>query len=128
MKKYIAMFILVVLILTGCGNKKETKKEKVNNENILTCDFKEDSRTINTVFTFEQEEVSKIDIVMTFYDEDTAKAFYELIKSQGLNYGTLNKKVITIEATGEDMIKEVGLLNKKDEIKNHYEYDGYTCK
>lgn len=126
MKKNILILFILTLLIVGCG--KDTKKETINKENILTCEFKEDSRTINTVFTFEEEKVSKIDIVMTFYDEDTAKAFYQLIKSQGLNYGTLDKKIITIEVTGDDMIKEVGLLTQKEEIKVHYEQDGYVCK
>ena len=127
MKKIFLILCVSTLILTGCGDKKEETKP-VDKNNILTCDFEEESRKINTVFTFDEELISKIDVVMTFYDEDMAKAFYELIKSQGLNYGTLDGKVITKEITGDAIVKEIGLLTKKDEIKTHYEQSGYICK
>lgn len=126
MKKIFLSIILgsLVLSITACG--KKSKETKVSDT--LVCDIKESARTIKNTLTFENNEVVKLDVDMRFDDADTAKAFYELIKSQGLNYGTLNGTIIKKELTGDKITKEIGGFKTKEEFRNHLEKKGYVCE
>lgn len=126
MKKIFISIILgsLVLSITACGSKKKDPKTT----DTLVCDIKESARTIKNTLTFENNEVVKLDVDMRFDDADTAKAFYELIKSQGLNYGTLNGTIIKKELTGDKITKEIGSFKTKEEFRNHLEKKGYVCE
>lgn len=126
MKKIFISIILgsLVLSITACGSKKKDTKTT----DTLVCDIKESARTIKNTLTFENNEVVKLDVDMRFDDADTAKAFYELIKSQGLNYGTLNGTIIKKELTGDKITKEIGSFKTKEEFRNYLEKKGYVCE
>ena len=105
------------LVLSGCG-----KADK------LTCTMDNEFMPMEMVMTFDGDEVSKVESVMIFEDEETAKAMYEVAKlsddTEGLKLD--GKKIIT--ELDEEEYKEDLEGKSKEDIKKRLEEEGYTCK
>ena len=139
MKKYLALLVAVLLVVTGCGEKK------------LTCTMDDESGSEKMVYTFNKDNVAtKVDATMTSkFDTELSKEEQESYKSLldtmcALYDGDAYKCSVDVSAkeysltitmdinkmTAEEK-EEAGYTEKEatyDYLKENLEESGYTCK
>lgn len=112
------LIFLCLLVLTGCKNElvciSTTEEEGYLSEQKIMFEIKDDK-------------VSKMisNYTMTFENEETAKMYLEVFKSIDSNYDVAqngNKVVLKSEQPYEEE------RQKKEEVKQDFEKNGYSCK
>lgn len=128
--KSIFLFVImgvILLALTGCGNKTLVATKTLNEEN----DGIAATETLEV--TFKGDKADKITATIEFEDEELAKTFEEYFKSFNEDFETSreNKKIV-INMAGDKLeefegIKSDGSVSKED-LKKSLEDEGFEVK
>ena len=99
------------LVLSGCG-----KADK------LTCTMDNEFMPMEMVMTFDGDKVSKVESVMIFEDEETAKAMYEVAKLSGIILSKMDSTskggiVLAIKDMFNIPVKFIGLGEGLDDLR-----------
>ena len=121
------LFIILLLIITGCNNEEVKEKEVEKGITILECTQIDESGKGITIFTFEDGLVINLKTSIEFNKEVDAEAVCELYKSIALDdiKVVCDNKIVSMESS-KVALEHEGKTRK--ELKKELEESGYTCK
>lgn len=137
MKKYLIAVVVLLLVVTGCGNSKKLTctLEKDGSKDELVMTYKKDElvKVVATSIIYSDEEVNKDDLAL--YEEFTCsllgdKEYIDCsIEAKGKNVEITI--TMDLENLTEEELEEMGYTKENssyEEMKKSAEEDKYICK
>lgn len=153
MKKiFTLLFVAIfsVVLVTGCGSKKEEIKEETKTEtkeednkkdnkkddvglitDTLSCKTTEDGKLNQIEVYYSNNKIVKVVETETFEDEEEAKAYVAIFNSLYEGVASAKGNVITAVFTGDSLLDVIGedeITIPKETLKTELESNGYVCK
>ena len=129
MKKYflVVFCVMLLFLVTGCGGKKVTCKQSVNESGI-----KMDAEVIADLD--DNDKVTGATVVYDLGDKDTANSYCSLMKlaedkEKGVTVECSGSKITIKGMASMDEGEDDSMIGKtKDEFIKYAEQEGFTCK